>query len=47
MWVGLLLAFGRESLTALNHYFPSVPVIPASFGDCNCCCEDQSVFLSI
>ena len=32
MWVGLLLAFGRESLTALNHYFPSVPVIPASFG---------------
>ena len=33
MWVGLLLAFGRESLTALNHYFPSVPVIPASFGD--------------
>ena len=33
MWVGLLLAFGRVSLNALNHYFPSVPVIPANFGD--------------
>ena len=33
MWVGLLLAFGRESLKALNHYFPSVPVIPRYFGN--------------
>ena len=33
MWVGLLLAFGRESLNALNHYFPFVPVIPPNFGD--------------
>ena len=33
MWVGFLLTFGRESLTALNHYYPFVPVIPASFGD--------------
>ena len=32
MWVGLLLAFGRESLNALNHYFPSVPVIPRYLG---------------
>jgi hypothetical protein len=33
MWVGLLLAFGRESLNALNHYFPFVPVIPNNFGN--------------
>ena len=33
MWVGLLLTFGRESLKALNHYFPFVPVIPRSFGN--------------
>ena len=32
MWLGLLLAFGRESLNALNHYFPSVPVIPRYLG---------------
>jgi len=33
MWVGLLLAFGRESLNALNHYFPFVPVIPRYLGN--------------
>ena len=32
MWVGLLLTFGRESLNALNHYFPSVPVVPRTLG---------------
>ncbi len=32
MWVGLLLTFGRESLNALNHYFPFVPVIPRHLG---------------
>jgi hypothetical protein len=33
MWVGLLLAFGRESLNALNHYFPFVPVVPRYLGN--------------
>ena len=32
MWVGMLISFGRESLNALNHYFPFVPVIPRYFG---------------
>ena len=32
MWVGLLLAFGRESLNALNHYFPFVPIVPRYLG---------------
>ncbi len=32
MWVGMSLSFGRESLNALNHYFPIVPVIPTYFG---------------
>ena len=32
MWVGLLISFGRESLNALNHYFPFVPVVPRYFG---------------
>ena len=32
MWVGLLLTFARESLNALHHYFPFVPVIPRHMG---------------
>ena len=32
MWVGLSLSFGRESLNALHHYFPIVPVVPTHFG---------------
>ncbi len=32
MWVGLLLTFGRESLNALNHYYPFVPVVPRHLG---------------
>ena len=32
MWAGLSLSFGRESLNALHHYFPIVPVIPTHFG---------------
>ena len=32
MWLGMSLSFGRESLNALNHYFPIVPVVPTHFG---------------
>ena len=32
MWAGLLLTFGRESLNALNHYYPFVPVVPRHLG---------------
>ena len=32
MWVGLLLTFVRETLNALHHYFPFVPVIPRHLG---------------
>ena len=47
MWVGLLLTFGRESLNALNHYFPSVPMIPRHFGSVSLLRRTASLGISL
>ena len=47
MWGGLLLAFGRESLNALNHYFPFVPVIPRYLGRIQLLQRTTTVYFSL